>query len=654
MTGDHRVNLLEVIVGEIGVKLMRAIKGLTEASARKSFEIREVKKAIGLYLQNYMTIEDFLDLDNIFNINSEITKKKIELNVSKNSNQIIARPELEHVLMPTLPNGFHTVIAKTLDDISTDAETRLKKQLDRHGMHTGGEKWIRKGLDWIYDDHCPFCGQDIKGLLLVSFYRQFFSESYCELIEEIRNLEQKITNEMGDETLGNLGIVIANNKTALQFWKQTVSAELTEIDYEMLISEPTKALRKEALSLVKNKHKSPLTEVPPSDKFQTAALKHGEVTADIKTYNDQVVNVNVAIKVQKEQTKTINSAATEAEIARLELIKLRYTSKVNQLCLKLKKLQFKKSSLDEKKEAAKETLDKHGVTEISTYQKAINKYLKEFDASFSITNTKKGYGKNAPSVSYQIQLNGHSHEHSVDIGSGSTPLGKPCFRTALSAGDRSTLALAFFLAQLHHNPKKKDCVVVFDDPVSSLDHSRRERTAEFLAECGEESAQLLVLSHDPHFLHLVRSKLPPKADPHFLQLSRAPDNTTVIEEWDIEREIQGRYFKDHAILKSYLENGAMGRELSDIAGKIRLVLEGYLRYQFPHKFEHNVTLGLMIGEIKGFSEKPSIHLKLEELTKLNKFSRRFHHPDSEKTSGERLTDSELQGHVRRALAITYS
>ena len=208
---------------------------------------------------------------------------------------------------------------------------------------------------------------------------------------------------------------------------------------------------------------------------------------------------------------------------------------------------------------------------INPYQETINEFLERFGASFSITNSKQEHDSGAPTASYQILIN----EHPVDLGSDSTPIGQPCFRTALSAGDRSTLALAFFLAQLHHNPKKKDCVVVFDDPISSLDHSRRERTAEFLAEYGEESVQLLVFSHDPNFLHLVRSKLPDDADPHFLQLSRASNNTTVIEKWDIETAIQSRYFKDHAILKSYLENGAMGRELTDIArGKIRPCIGG--------------------------------------------------------------------------------
>ena len=353
---------------------------------------------------------------------------------------------------------------------------------------------------------------------------------------------------------------------------------------------------------------------------------------------------------QEEKFNIDNFPTTVLEMFHLQMVRHRYNSHNSELCLKYQNLQSEKVSLEQEKETRKASLDKHGATIINLYQKTINKFLKKFGASFSITNSKQEHDGDAPTASYQILIN----EHPVDLGNDSTPIGQPCFRTALSAGDRSTLALAFFLAQLDHNPKKQDCVVVFDDPVSSLDHSRREHTAEFLAEYGEESAQLLVFSHDPNFLHLVRSKLPNNPGPHFLQLSRAPDNMTVIKKWDIEKAIQSGYFRDHAILESYLKNGAIEQDLTNIVRSIRPVLEGYLRYRLPNQFAHNVGLGAMIVDIRKLPERPSIHSQLKELTQLNNFSKRYHHPESEKTGGESLTDSELQSYVKRALDITYS
>jgi len=68
-----------------------------------------------------------------------------------------------------------------------------------------------------------------------------------------------------------------------------------------------------------------------------------------------------------------------------------------------------------------------------------------------------------PSSNYQILINNTP----VDLGDSETPLDKPSFRNTLSAGDKSTLALAFFLAQLANDPGKANKIVIFDDPFNS-------------------------------------------------------------------------------------------------------------------------------------------------------------------------------------------
>lgn len=71
----------------------------------------------------------------------------------------------------------------------------------------------------------------------------------------------------------------------------------------------------------------------------------------------------------------------------------------------------------------------------------------------------------------------------------------------LSEGEQRAISLGSFLAELsladHSGP------VVFDDPVSSLDHKRRGRVAARLAkECG--TRQVIVFTHDIVFLHQLQ------------------------------------------------------------------------------------------------------------------------------------------------------
>src|SRR3546814_12667412 len=77
----------------------------------------------------------------------------------------------------------------------------------------------------------------------------------------------------------------------------------------------------------------------------------------------------------------------------------------------------------------------------------------------------------------------------------------------MSAGDKNTFALAFFLSQLKRDPHIANKIVVFDDPFTSLDDFRRAMTAKEIVRAGEtdKAAQVIVLSHDKFFLDAVRN-----------------------------------------------------------------------------------------------------------------------------------------------------
>lgn len=70
----------------------------------------------------------------------------------------------------------------------------------------------------------------------------------------------------------------------------------------------------------------------------------------------------------------------------------------------------------------------------------------------------------------------------------------------LSEGEHRCVALAAFLAELATTEGRS--TIVFDDPVSSLDHMHREAVAERLAEEGQHR-QIVVLTHDLAFLFLL-------------------------------------------------------------------------------------------------------------------------------------------------------
>jgi wobble nucleotide-excising tRNase len=642
---DHRSNLLQVIIGETGIALADAVNKLDDAIRDKNGEVGKARKAVQTHLPAGANLDAFLGIAADTDIETKIAAKAIERDAAKRAEEIKQRAALTELTTPTLPVALTATLAKTLGDVSAEAEKLVKEQIAHHKMHEHGEAWIAEGLRYLYDDACPFCGQGTKGLALIDAYKQFFSEAYGALTKEIGQLRAQTDATLGEAALASIGLAIATNDAGAQFWKQFAAVPVTTPDHDKSIVEPARKLRVAVMALIDAKAASPLSAIALSKEFEDALKEFEAVRKLLADYNAGVVSANAEIAGQKKKAQAANLAAFEKELAALRLTKLRYDPKIAPLCKECIDLAADKAKLDKDKETAKTALDKHADKMIHDYETTINKLLKGFGAGFTITNSKKTYVGGTPTSVYQILINNQP----VDLGDGTTPLGQPCFRTTLSAGDKSTLALAFFLAQLDHDPDKANRIVVFDDPFNSQDRSRRERTAELLKKYGSECAQLLLLSHDPFFLGLVFTKLP-KAERHSLQLSRAPDNTTTIEEWDVEKETQDGYFKDHAALSSYLLNGA--KDLIDIARKIRPVLEGYHRYRFPHQFPDNEWLGDMIKRVRDSAGAHPMHPALEEIGSINDYSKKYHHDTNPgKADGEPINDGELQGYVQRTLTI---
>lgn len=70
----------------------------------------------------------------------------------------------------------------------------------------------------------------------------------------------------------------------------------------------------------------------------------------------------------------------------------------------------------------------------------------------------------------------------------------------LSEGEQRAIAIGSFLAEI--NISGSFGAVVFDDPVSSLDHKRRERVAKRLAQEGTKR-QVIIFTHDLYFMSLL-------------------------------------------------------------------------------------------------------------------------------------------------------
>lgn len=647
---DHKKNLYRVIVGMLGVQLAKQIEDLDGKIRKANTDINTKKEVISRTVPHSVTIDSYLAWQPIEDIGNKIQQKATEIftlqRVLDKATEIKVKNLLAKITLPAFPTDFLAILAKQLTDITANAEARVRQQIVNHQMGVSGEIWLSQGLGYISNEQCPFCGRDITANDLIAAYRSHFNAAYKALKQEIAQLSQKVTDAIGDLSLNAVQLDISGNLTLAEFWRQFTELDL--IDFQLdEIRKKYATLHKVALALDQKKQQTPTDAVLPNDEFQSALESVNALQQFVDTYNKSVDACNVLINRQKASVQDSSSINTlKAALAELEVKKKRFNQDVVQACKAYQDSLDAKTILEQQKEEVKQKLDQHCQSILQTYEQSINTYLDQFNAGFRITNSRHLYTGGTPSSHYQIEINNTA----IELGDSRTHSGTPCFKTALSAGDRSALALAFFLAAFKQDPQAANKIVVLDDPFTSLDRFRRTCTQQLIRHVAGIAQQVVVLSHDPHFLKLIWDGYPP-ADIKVLQLCRTGDNT-MIGELDIDAETQSTYIKNYSTLLNFYRDHA-GSPL-DVARSIRPFLEGMLRAHFPGHFQPNEWLGNFIDKIKSAGNTDGLQhaqADISEIEAINDYSKKYHHDQNPNADSEPLSPDELHGFVKRTLRL---
>ena len=155
---DHRRNLYRVIIGEEGVRLANEDTSLARQSRAKTGEITAAFTAIQPHIPAGMGLDAFLALPTDPEIGARIAEQERTVEAVRQAQQINDRLPLSEIEIPSLPDGFTSLLGRAIDDIAQDSESRIAKHLAAHGMESEGGNWIAEKLDHADSDTCPFCG----------------------------------------------------------------------------------------------------------------------------------------------------------------------------------------------------------------------------------------------------------------------------------------------------------------------------------------------------------------------------------------------------------------------------------------------------------------------------------------------------------------
>ncbi len=451
--------------------------------------------------------------------------------------------------------------------------------------------------------------------------------------------------QFGDGAVGHLNTIAEQNNNAVEFWSRYCNVDPAPLALPDSVSVAIRALVQAAFSLLERKDRAPLEPVRPDQIFTAAEAAYNDAKSAVQTLAERIRAVNTLIAAKKQETGAADGQAAEAELARRRAIKIRHDDPVSNLCADHVRLTGQKTEIENRKTEVRAQLNDHTDSVIEPYERRINQYLDAFNTNFRITKTRHHYSGGTAASSYKLMINNTA----IDLGDGRTPADQPSFKNTLSAGDRTTLALAFFLSHLEQDPALASKIIVFDDPFSSQDTFRRRQTVHEIMKVAARCAQIIVLSHDATFLKQLWDKT--LGEPRIsLTLADHRSQGTKITSIDLEKACDGRTKGDIDDLQTYLTTGAGVH--TDIVRKMRVVLETHCRTTYSACFVSTDWLGDMVCKIREDGEGHPASALYNELDQINDYTKQYHHgEDLNDITPDQIDPHELTGFTKRTLKI---
>lgn len=641
----HRQNLHELIIGAQGVALNQQLQGIVAQIEVHNTSIRARAADLPVARMGGLAPEAFCALPENQNVDAEIQEKERAIAAVREQAPIRDTSLFERIRLPEFDLvGIERILQLDLPGLDAAAVARVQSHLA--GLVPGSEAWISDGMRRLgpADDgaHCPFCAQDLAGSPVLAHYRAFFSDEYRALLQSVSSITATVdqAHAGGAHAAFERSVRVAVERR--QFWARF--AEMPEVSLDTAaISQDWQHARDAVAALLARKQAAPLDRLELTDEVRVAVAAYDARRTAVDQLNERLEEANGTVQLVKEQAAGANVAALTADITRLNATKARHEPAVANLCVAYRDAVAAKAATERQRQQVRQNLDQYRQTVFPNYEAAINGYLGRFNAGFRIQQIQANNTRGGPTCTYSVLINNQP----VSI-SGEPAAGQPSFRNTLSAGDRNTLALAFFFASIERDPALASFVVVLDDPVSSLDHNRTLATIHEIRRLSQQVAQIIVLSHSKTFLVQAWPNLD-RARRCALQVVRNGASSAV-DAWNVDADSVTEHDRRHELLRGYLRAG--GQNARDVAIAIRPTIEAFCRVAFPENFRPGDLLGPFrdrCDQRVGGPDQILSRADTDELRDLVDYGNRFHHDTNPGAHTVVINDGELTGFVRRTL-----
>lgn len=656
ISGDNRKHLYKFVLGDTGVEIAKKVERVKNLLEKNTKEINELYEQI-ITLSKVQDVEKVCAIKQLSEIDKLIEEKNMELMIAKDNDIILKQSKLP--IFRSLNISFDIEnLKKTLSDSINDIGKEYL-ELVMSNIELLNIRGIKDSSSWIYSgyqaiknkdmDKCPFCGTPINGIKLIEGYNQFFSEKYKDTLNKINAFKKQISSINIDLYINEIVNINKQVKDLSNFWIKYVridkSDNIFEYDFDSL-----KSKFKKLIETIENKSINPLDSISP-DIVDAFIIELNILSSKIKEINTYINLCNN--KITDAITKVRKVSEVQKELENLELNKARFNFPLYDKCLKYKLFKEHRTRLQKINKSLQEEQKTESNRIFQQYGDKINYYLHDiFRTKFQIIEIKdggfKGKAKEA-NLSYTLTFNGTPIEQDGESNTS--------FKNVLSEGDKNTIAFSLFLAKLKLSPNLSNKIIVFDDPLTSLDLNRRNATIHQLTLLYQNANQVIVLSHNLHFLIELNSRSIIKTSTKkALQIINI-DGKSSIKEFLIKKEWIDNYQKSLISMNNFLSDPNEENK-EEAINSIRISLETFLKLKYCLFIpDPDQTFGTIINNLQKSScvfinpDKDSVIDKLNQLVAI---SWRGHHGSIEERdiySEVDLSIHEAQNYVNMTLDL---
>ncbi|WP_229054370.1 AAA family ATPase [Aeromicrobium sp. Leaf350] len=624
VTADHRRNLLQFALGAAAVaaqgRLDSANTDESTAKAARDTATTALKQHAGT-----MSVPDLVALDHDADIDAKIAKAEERLTHARRKAEILRRPVGEAIPEPTLDlDRLFGVLDRDLAMLHDHAASAV--MVDAHLRRLddeGAEAWVRRGLALQHDETCPFCAQPTVDLPLLQAYREYFDDAYAALADELSTVAGELEAALSAAAVAAVVTHVETQRATFTSWNEHVHLPELELD-EAALAQHVDEAREQVRALVAAKRSALGSSIDEPERRAAATRARTSILQMVRSVNAHI-DANVAeIRRYQEELGDVTTESCQLLLDRLRLTRARHREPVREIVRQLETATTALAEAGDQKKEARQELAAAMSSTLAAYRDATNVLLAQLGARFRIPDMPTTWvGGRLGQTEYVLELRGRRIKPN-DKDEGLS------FDIALSDGDKRTLALAFFLASIQADPAAASKVVVFDDPVCSLDRGRRETTIMAIDELSASVGQLIVMSHDAHLLRDLRTSLTKRDRDHpptVAALGISGDDYTTFVATDLDRVCESTYMQNFRTVDRFCSHPSESERLA--AGQaIRPLLEGYLHRRFPGMITSDVMLGKAITQIEDAEHSSRLsHATglVAELRRIATFANLFHH-----------------------------